>query len=268
MAEKIIGNIVGVPNPKSDWNQTDPTKADYIKNAPKEVIERLNAEVATRLNVKIGYEDMLDTYTDACGGYSVWYIARQYSSFPYVNNFVPYFLYVSKERYTLMVGDTSVTKDVIVQTKIVRGRICRREKDQSGSIWSEWKEVYATKEEIGDRSQLIDSPNDDLVTAINNAYDIANSASRDANQAQNTADDAKITADSAMYDVQNIVSGELPAARATLSDEASIAYKADADGFGNLIHTTYATKAEVGDIETALDGIIAIQNTLMGGDGV
>jgi hypothetical protein len=44
--DKVIGNIVGVPNPKSDWNQTDETKADFIKNKPdiytkKEVDEKL-----------------------------------------------------------------------------------------------------------------------------------------------------------------------------------------------------------------------------------
>ena len=32
--DKVVGDIVGVPNPKSDWNQTDETKADYIKNKP------------------------------------------------------------------------------------------------------------------------------------------------------------------------------------------------------------------------------------------
>ena len=31
---KIIGNIVGLPNPKPDWNQTDENKANYIKNKP------------------------------------------------------------------------------------------------------------------------------------------------------------------------------------------------------------------------------------------
>lgn len=31
---KVIGNIVGVPNPKTDWNQTDPTKADCLLNKP------------------------------------------------------------------------------------------------------------------------------------------------------------------------------------------------------------------------------------------
>ena len=31
---KIVGNTVGIPNPQPDWNQTDPAKADYIKNKP------------------------------------------------------------------------------------------------------------------------------------------------------------------------------------------------------------------------------------------
>lgn len=31
---KIRGNTVGVPNPQPDWNQTDPKKANYIRNKP------------------------------------------------------------------------------------------------------------------------------------------------------------------------------------------------------------------------------------------
>lgn len=31
---KIVGDVVGIPNPQPDWNQTDPLKADYIKNKP------------------------------------------------------------------------------------------------------------------------------------------------------------------------------------------------------------------------------------------
>ena len=34
MSNKIIGNVVGVPNPKSDWSQTDSKKSDFIKNKP------------------------------------------------------------------------------------------------------------------------------------------------------------------------------------------------------------------------------------------
>ena len=38
-----MGNIVGLPSPRSDWNQTDETKADYIKNKPD--IEALNKKI-------------------------------------------------------------------------------------------------------------------------------------------------------------------------------------------------------------------------------
>lgn len=31
---KIIGNTTATPNPRPDWNQTNPAKADYIKNKP------------------------------------------------------------------------------------------------------------------------------------------------------------------------------------------------------------------------------------------
>lgn len=31
---KIVGNIVGLPSPRSDWDQTDEAKADFIKNKP------------------------------------------------------------------------------------------------------------------------------------------------------------------------------------------------------------------------------------------
>ena len=36
---EIIGNTTSTPNPRPDWNQTDETKADYIKNKPD--IEKL-----------------------------------------------------------------------------------------------------------------------------------------------------------------------------------------------------------------------------------
>lgn len=30
-----MGAVVGLPSPRSDWNQTDEKKADYIKNKPE-----------------------------------------------------------------------------------------------------------------------------------------------------------------------------------------------------------------------------------------
>ena len=35
---KIIGNTVGIPNPQTDWDQTDTTKADYLKNKPENLL--------------------------------------------------------------------------------------------------------------------------------------------------------------------------------------------------------------------------------------
>lgn len=40
---KIMGNIVGLPSPRSDWNQTDATKADYIKNKPLKEIASIES---------------------------------------------------------------------------------------------------------------------------------------------------------------------------------------------------------------------------------
>lgn len=64
---KVIGNTTATPNPKPDWNQTDSTKADYIKNKPetataesagfmsaedKQKLDNLDQiEIATRLEV-------------------------------------------------------------------------------------------------------------------------------------------------------------------------------------------------------------------------
>lgn len=76
-------------------------------------------------------------------------------------------------------------------------------------------QIALIKTEIGDRSQLIDSPDDDLVTAINRAWD------------------------NAEY-VRNMV----------------IALDKDVS----------TLRGEIGNIGTALDNIIAIQNTLIGGD--
>lgn len=56
---KITGNTVGTTMPRSDWNQTDPSKADYIKNKPtlgaistKDTIEKtdLSSDVQTTLD--------------------------------------------------------------------------------------------------------------------------------------------------------------------------------------------------------------------------
>ncbi len=54
--KKIIGNAVGVPNPQSDWNQTDKTKADYIKNKP-EIFNEDGTLHLTKEHVGLGFVD-------------------------------------------------------------------------------------------------------------------------------------------------------------------------------------------------------------------
>ena len=39
---KVIGNTTATPNPRPDWAQEDPTKADYIKNKPSKVSQLEN----------------------------------------------------------------------------------------------------------------------------------------------------------------------------------------------------------------------------------
>lgn len=52
---KIIGNTTATPNPQSDWNQTNATKADYIKNKPDFSMVIKNEQRITKLEQ--GYND-------------------------------------------------------------------------------------------------------------------------------------------------------------------------------------------------------------------
>ena len=46
--KKIFGNLVGVPTPKTDWNQTDETKADYVVGS-KEYRSEVDSKFANAL---------------------------------------------------------------------------------------------------------------------------------------------------------------------------------------------------------------------------
>jgi hypothetical protein len=55
--DKVIGDIAGVPNPKSDWGQNDERKADYIKNKP-DLTVFANALKGTTSGEAIGITDI------------------------------------------------------------------------------------------------------------------------------------------------------------------------------------------------------------------
>lgn len=65
---KIIGNTTATPNPRPDWNQTDETKADYIKNKPtvlteevysKKEIDNMMGDIETALDNIIAIQNTL-----------------------------------------------------------------------------------------------------------------------------------------------------------------------------------------------------------------
>lgn len=69
-------------------------------------------------------------------------------------------------------------------------------------------------------------------------------------------------------DVEFVDREDLPYAEVAWADQAYDCYwafNADCDGDGNPIVDTYATKEELGDIESVLDSILAIQETIVGG---
>lgn len=61
---KIIGNTTATPNPQPDWNQTNPAKADYIKNKPD--ISKMEG-IATTDYVDQQVDSKVDKYTGVLG---------------------------------------------------------------------------------------------------------------------------------------------------------------------------------------------------------
>lgn len=85
---KIVGNVVGLPNPQSDWEQKDETKADYIKNKPNYRNEFSNAitniktgndafriedisPVSTKINVSLKSSNLISMTNALADGYKL-----------------------------------------------------------------------------------------------------------------------------------------------------------------------------------------------------
>lgn len=71
-ADKIIGDTTATPNPRSNWTQDDPTKANYIENKPDvdglvlriEALEALVEELQTKI-AELALSDSQDTEEEA-----------------------------------------------------------------------------------------------------------------------------------------------------------------------------------------------------------
>ena len=180
------------------------------------------------------------------------------------------------------------------------------------------KEILDIKAEIGDRSKLYDSPNNDLVTAINNAWNNAEYARENANYASADAGTAMAVAEKALSiakganqaltfaDYSNVIETLLNAEAEVYKAGQNIyvidtdvpdlwvsenvdtpkvyEYTTDEAFIEDLVTngkvtlgwyavsmletqkvdlTNCATREEVGEIETALDEIITIQEALI-----
>ena len=64
---KIIGHTVGATNPRPDWEQTDPKKADYIKNKPDldDRENKLKTEIMKEVGKKASTNSYVGTLTAA-----------------------------------------------------------------------------------------------------------------------------------------------------------------------------------------------------------
>ena len=126
--KKIFGNLVGVPTPKTDWNQTDETKADYVvgsreyraevdskfANALKgfEKGEMVRAYVSP-IEHSMGVRLVSDTITDFSG-----VTVKQYRK-----NLIDFFNFDTWEKgFTyLSASGTSYTKDCYVLNNLKSG---------------------------------------------------------------------------------------------------------------------------------------------------
>ena len=99
---KIIGNTTATTMPKSDWNQTDETKADYIKNKPglpKIVYENVSLIGITTSN-KPDYVTIKDRELKTTNGRTTYYID--------VKNYVELAISADKEDIKLFVDGVQV----------------------------------------------------------------------------------------------------------------------------------------------------------------
>lgn len=64
-AGNIRGNFVSTTTPRADWAQTDPTKADYIKNKPKYTAQDVGADPAgTASSIMQGHNESRNAHED------------------------------------------------------------------------------------------------------------------------------------------------------------------------------------------------------------
>lgn len=146
---------------------------------------------------------------------------------------------------------------------------------EKDSLGNSIHEHYATKAEVENKVDKVAGKglstydfNDEWKQSIQNSFNEAIYAQTAIdNHIMNEENPHKVTpAQIGLGNVDNTRDSEKSVAYAEMTMFAGIADAAERDSYGNVIHETYATKEEVGDIGSALDAIIAIQESYIGGD--
>lgn len=227
---KVIGNIVGVPNPKSDWKQTDETKADYIRNKP---------DVYTKKEV----DDKLSDIQASGGGGSI------------------------------VIDDTmSDISENAVQNKVIKKYVDERCNDIIKTITQELEITTSGRDRIPHTElvRIADAKSDalrDVTVTVDTDY-VA-----DANICYLEVYSGGTTMVEQLYrTIYNPFQGQKTAIFTfSYSGEFSVRARWENEPINAActIRITYVRDLPevIGNIETALDGIIEIQNSLIGGDG-
>ena len=223
---KIIGNPTVTPMAIPDWSQTNEARADFIKNKPTKLSEFVNDIESIPIIV---YTE-IDNFTDG-----VCKIVPQYAW--------EYLEFDTEEGFTTY-SSQSVTSDFYA--------LCM---------------AYTTSA-VGECSyyQLLIFPDGNIYNRCKYDWEEYNEETDDYDFY--VGEWGKWSGLSVDY--ATLAGTATRATNATNATNANYAGRAERDYSGNKITDTYATKEEftasVGNIETALDRIIAIQNELIGGD--
>lgn len=229
---KIRGNTVGTTMPRPDWNQTDPTQSDYIKNKPD-------------LPASGGASALIVTESDGKASHTVEQICDHVKS-----GGVAYFL--TNSMYLPIVADA------------YGGFACAYHIGDDG--WAYYYEIYngneivmsefdyVRQEQIVNFKPLFVTVKDE--TASHNSQQIYEHIQKGGSV---YIDDGGLL--SCTYSAPNV-------ALFNSQDEGNVRTCFEIDSYGTMARydITYSLADDLGDIDTALDRIIEIQNSLIGGD--
>ena len=230
MSKKIVGNPVGIPNPISDMAQTDPTKADYVRNKKLSHMED-DVGYAKTFIVNVAVDSNGNTVTaDKKTAEIVEAYTMGKQVIAKVNN---------SDIYTLC----SVTNMLGVGGEFLFSRVSDSNVRTLYCVADFWRYTiveHTIDTEMSDTSENA-VQNKVIKKYVDDGFATKTEVDDLRNYAQGIYSQVMIDVDSSLFLMEERINRKLD-------------LKAD--------------KSDIGDIETALDSIIAIQNELIGGETV